>query len=173
MNIKFNEVTWYSKLLAVILFIVVSVLFFCLGIQFQEIKQNKHNQDELDKYAQSLFNESLKTPEKNNKDKPIFVDNKNKLDFKCDAEKIFSLEYVQVFNSPGDGEIYIPIESTVLYLKLENGIREALNHYKTSDGGHINQYINEDSKFIFETNSDKAFIKQNGVTTYKNCVVVE
>ena len=61
----------------------------------------------------------------------------------------------------------------MLYLKLENGIREALNHYKTSDGGHINQYINEDSKFIFETNSDKAFIKQNGVTTYKNCVVVE
>jgi glutaredoxin len=171
MKIKWNEVTWYSKLLAVILFTAVAMLFFYFGIQFQEIKQNKHNQDELDKYAQSLFNESLKVPKKNENNKPIFIDNKNKLNFLCDAGKKFSLEYVQVFNSPGDGEIYIPIESTVLYLKLENEIKEALKYYKTSNGGRINQYIDEDLKFLFETNSDKAFIKQNGVTTYKNCVV--
>ena len=33
MNIKFNEVTWYSKLLAVILFVAVAVLFFYFGAQ--------------------------------------------------------------------------------------------------------------------------------------------
>ncbi len=38
MSIKFNEVTWYSKLGAIILFIlVVPVLTFCIGRKYQEV----------------------------------------------------------------------------------------------------------------------------------------
>ena len=39
MKIKFNEVTWYSKLLAVILFIfLVPALTFYIGEQYGEIQ---------------------------------------------------------------------------------------------------------------------------------------
>lgn len=37
--IKFNEVTWYSKLAAVILFIILlPILTFYIGMQYQQVK---------------------------------------------------------------------------------------------------------------------------------------
>ena len=50
---------------------------------------------------------------------------------------------------------------------------ERLSFSKVSNGGRINQYLNQDSTVLFQTDIDKAFIKQNGIVTYNNCVVVE
>jgi hypothetical protein len=45
MKIKFNEVTWYSKLAAVILFIVVvPVLTFYIGMKYQEVVSIENGQ---------------------------------------------------------------------------------------------------------------------------------
>ncbi|OGI95425.1 hypothetical protein A2917_02590 [Candidatus Nomurabacteria bacterium RIFCSPLOWO2_01_FULL_42_17] len=100
-------------------------------------------------------------------------ENSSKLNFQCDDGKKFSLEYFQVSNSPGPGEIYIPNSITGLDLKFSNGSMERLSFSKVSNGGRINQYLNQDSTVLFQTDIDKAFIKQNGIVTYNNCVVVE
>lgn len=36
MSIEFNKVTWYSKLLALIIFILFPIIGFCLGMQYQK-----------------------------------------------------------------------------------------------------------------------------------------
>ncbi len=38
MHIKWNTVTWYSKLLAVILFVAIFAIGLCLGMQIQLLK---------------------------------------------------------------------------------------------------------------------------------------
>ncbi|MDQ3077083.1 MAG: hypothetical protein M3Q63_03490 [bacterium] len=38
MNIKWNKVTWYSKTLAVILFIIVLYVGICIGREYEQIK---------------------------------------------------------------------------------------------------------------------------------------
>lgn len=43
--IKYNEVTWYSKLVAGILFIIVPILAFCLGIEYQKINSDILNSE--------------------------------------------------------------------------------------------------------------------------------
>jgi hypothetical protein len=103
----------------------------------------------------------------------ISEENTNRLNFQCDAGKKFSLEYFQVSNSPGPGEIYIPNTTTGLDLKFSDGSMEHVSFSKVSNGGRVSQYLNQDSTILFETDSDKAFIKQNGNITYSNCVVVD
>lgn len=41
MKIEWNRVTWYSKLLAVVVFIITFWSAFCLGIQYGKVKQMK------------------------------------------------------------------------------------------------------------------------------------
>ncbi len=38
MNIEWNSVTWYSKLLAVVVFVVALFVAFCLGIQYEQTR---------------------------------------------------------------------------------------------------------------------------------------
>lgn len=39
MNIEWNKVTWYSKLLAIVVFLVTFVLAFSLGVEYEKIKE--------------------------------------------------------------------------------------------------------------------------------------
>ncbi|MBA3284116.1 MAG: hypothetical protein H0U27_03520 [Nitrosopumilus sp.] len=38
MNIKWNKVTWYSKTLAVILFLIVLYVGICIGRRYEQVK---------------------------------------------------------------------------------------------------------------------------------------
>lgn len=40
MKIVWNKVTWYSKLIAVVLFVCTFFLGFWLGMQYQTVQQN-------------------------------------------------------------------------------------------------------------------------------------
>jgi len=44
MNIEWNKVTWYSKFIAVLLFIITFWVAFILGFQFREISYQKNTQ---------------------------------------------------------------------------------------------------------------------------------
>ena len=56
-KIEWNKVTWYSKLLAVVLFVVVFYMGFCLGSQFGEIKAELM----LARNSRQANNENLKS----------------------------------------------------------------------------------------------------------------
>jgi len=48
MQIKWNEVTWYSKFLAIIFFLgVLPVLAFCIGMQYEEVTKEANSEYEI------------------------------------------------------------------------------------------------------------------------------
>lgn len=54
MILEWNKVTWYSKLLAVVLFVITFWIAFCLGIQYQKL--NSGNQESKKEYVLSVGN---------------------------------------------------------------------------------------------------------------------
>ena len=188
MNIKFNEVTWYSKLLAVILFVAVAVLFFYFGAQNIIIENGLDGSSPAFYYSTSSgdpFKDGYESAVKEYDNGFAMCRSdlsfwKNEyanlhelkfpmLNFKCDTGKKFSAQYGESSYSPAPGAINIPHYELRIYFTEDNFVYlSEISH--TSD---VAQYSSYDKKTFFQTEFDKAFIKQNGIITYKNCFIVE
>ncbi len=123
MEIKWREVTWYSQLLAVVLFVGVFVLGYWLG----------------GRNSTETISEEPAEPEK------------HLVSYSCKDEKAIIATYktqaVEVALS--DGRML-----TLLQTISASGIR----------------YANDDESIIFWSKGKGAFLVENDVTTYEDCV---
>jgi len=147
MKIEWNKVTWYSKLLAVIVFVLVFWGAFSLGKEAGEI-------------------ESIPAvaPVQMPAVKPI-----NTVSYSCDASKTIVAAFYQGEAKPVvAGQMPIPTGSVAL--KLGDGRSITLPQTISADGG---RYANADESFVFWSKGNGAFITEKNLnnTTYKNCVV--
>jgi membrane-bound inhibitor of C-type lysozyme len=144
MKIEWNRVTWYSKLLAVILFVLVFYFGFSLGKEAGEIVPN--------------------IPVQVSVIKPI-----NTVSYSCDAGKTIVADFYQGENKPvSAGQMPIPTGSVAL--KLGDGRSITLPQTISADGG---RYANKDESFVFWSKGNGAFITEGTLNdkTYNNCVV--
>ena len=155
MSIKFNEVTWYSKLGAVLLlFGFVPVFSFYVGTQYHVYSD-----------VYTVVETNVRPPRVEEVKKDI------KLDFRCDANKQFSLTYYQVDNSPGPGSIYIPETSTTVVIDFGKDVVEYLT--SNSYTSRFSTYISQDKNTLLEVRDEKAVVRKNSIVTYNNCLRAE
>jgi hypothetical protein len=147
MKIEWNKVTWYSTLLAVILFI----LTFCIGF-------------DLGKYTLPII-----TIHKSIEQQPI-VKPINIVSYTCDAGKVIIAKFYQGETEPSPSPDQPPIPGGSIVLSLSDGRSITLPQTISADG---ERYANSDESFVFWGKGNGAFITEgNGNdTTYKNCVV--
>ena len=146
MKIEWNKVTWYSKLLAVVVFVLVFWGAFSLGKEAGET-------------------ESMIPVVPAPMAKPI-----NTVSYSCDKGKTIVAAFYQGEEKPAvEGQMPIPTGSVVL--KLSDGRSMTLPQTISADGG---RYANVDESFIFWSKGNGAFIMEgkNSTTTYNNCVDV-
>ncbi|MDR3519516.1 MAG: MliC family protein [Candidatus Pacebacteria bacterium] len=143
MKIEWNKVTWYSKLIAVILFVVVFYFGFSLGKEAGEIVPTIPVQIPVVK--------------------PI-----NTVSYSCDAGKTIVAAFYQGVAKPvAAGDMPIPTGSVVL--KLSDGRSMTLPQTISADGG---RYANKDESFVFWSKGNGAFVTESdpNIQTYSNCV---
>jgi len=149
MKIEWNKVTWYSKLLAVILFVVV----FCVGF-------------DLGKNSEKVDYVVLPTVPVNNANTPKLI---NTVSYSCDGGKTILAKYYQGEDKPSPGGDQPPIPGGSVALVLSDGRSMTLPQTISADGG---RYANADESFVFWSKGTGAFIMEgkNSDTTYNNCV---
>ena len=151
MKIEWNKVTWYSKLVAVILFLLVFWAAFSLGEEAGEIKS----------IPMVVPVQIPQTPAA----KPI-----NTVSYSCNGNKTIVASFYQGENKPvAAGQMPIPTGSVAL--KLGDGRSMTLPQTISADGG---RYANSDESFVFWSKGAGAFITENNPnnTTYKDCIAV-
>jgi len=144
MKIEWNKVTWYSKLIAVVIFVLTFYIGFNLGEQKIEIIKNIP-------VIPSIV-------------KPI-----NTVSYTCQAGKVIIAKYYQGENKPvAPGQPPIPGGS--VGLELGDGRSTTLPQTISADGG---RYANANESLVFWSKGNTAFITENNPNnmTYKNCVV--
>jgi hypothetical protein len=150
MKIEWNKVTWYSKIAAVMLFILVFYIGFDLG-----------------QYSLPIIPIAISTqqqlPLKNVK--PI-----NIVSYTCNAGKVIIADFYQGESKPTGGPDMPPIPSGSVALKLGDGRSMTLPQTISADG---ERYANSDESFVFWGKGNTAFVTEGNPnnTTYKNCVV--
>jgi membrane-bound inhibitor of C-type lysozyme len=146
MKIEWNKVTWYSKLLAVILFVLVFWGGFSLG-----------------KEAGEINSVVLSVPPS------VTIQPVNTVSYSCDAGKTIVAAFYQGENKPvAAGQMPIPTGSVIL--KLSDGRSMTLPQTISADGA---RYANTNESFVFWSKGNGAFITEKTLDnmTYKNCVV--
>ena len=122
MSIKWKKVTWYSQIVAIVLFVGV----FCLGIFLgRKVGVNE------------VLGPSI-----------------NDVSFSCDAGK----------------SIHAVFYNREVHVALSGDVETFLSQTISADGG---RYANADESLVFWAKGQGAFVTENGVTTYANCVVVK
>ncbi len=158
MKIIFNKVTWYSKILAVIVFIfVLPSLTFYIGMRYQEVKGVNLANSESIKKEVSISELS---------------DNSDTINLQCELNKKLKIRSMEVSNSPGPGSIYIPKNQTLITLQLGNGKESGFLNELTYSSKSAT-YANEDKSLVLEVKNNTATVKENGVPTYDNCILSE
>jgi membrane-bound inhibitor of C-type lysozyme len=148
MKIEWNKVTWYSKLIAVILFVLTFYIAFNLGKESAEIIQ-------IPAPVQTIAVV-----------KPI-----NTVSYSCDAGKKITAAFYQGESKPAISLDQPPIPGGSVALKLSDGRSMTLPQTISADG---ERYANKDESFVFWGKGNGAFITENNLnnTTYNNCVVI-
>lgn len=173
MKIEFNKVTWYSKLLALIVVAgFIPALFYYLGVESQKINQTTI--DILGNNEVQMSNEILTVDNVNFSDAaPTVVlapsSNANIINLQCAENKKLSLEYFQVDHSPGPGAIYIPETRTSVSLSREGKPVEYLLN-QPSSGNSFSSYVNSDKTVTLEISNYGANLMEKGFVTYRDCV---
>ena len=150
MKIEWNKVTWYSKLLAVILFALVFWGAFSLGEEAGGIVPTP-----------VVFTPVAQAPVI----KPI-----NTVSYDCDGNKTIVASFYQGKTLPVPaGQMPIPTGS--VSIKLSDGRSMTLPQTISADGG---RYANTDESFVFWSKGAGAFITENNPNnmTYKDCIAV-
>ena len=147
MKIEWNKVTWYSKLLAVILFVLTFYIGFGLGKQSNEIILTPKDVPILTTVA-----------------KPI-----NTVSYSCAGNKIISAAFYQGATKPAPSPDQPPIPGGSVVLQLSDGRSLTLPQTISADGG---RYANADESIVFWSKGDTAFITEGNPNNpiYKDCV---
>lgn len=144
MKIEYNKVTWYSTLIAVILYVGTFFFAFYLGEQVQLIK---------DSLAQFVVGQNQKTTTSTTTVTPSAGDSViNSAVFYCDGGKTINAVFF------GDR----------VELTLSDGRTENIAQGISASGA---RYTNEDESFVFWNKGDTAFIQEENTTTYQNCAI--
>ena len=148
-KIVWNQVTWYSKLLAVIVFVLVFWGAFSLGKQAGEI-------DSI--IIPVTAPASISTPI-------------NTVSYKCDGGKTINAKFYEgVAKAPAKPN-QMPVPTGSVALKLSDGRSMNLPQTISADGG---RYADKIEEFIFWSKGNGAFFEEGVSThtpTYENCVV--
>ena len=144
MKLQWNKVTWYSKLIAVLVFLGVFVWAFYLGRQYEEIAG-------MEATSTGTVVPPAQTPAN------LVTENiVNSVLFKCDAGKTIQAQFMQ--NTIGQGSVAI---------ELSDGRDMILPQTLSADGA---RYARQDESLIFWNKGNTAFIEEGSSTTYQNCV---
>lgn len=142
-KIQWNKVTWYSKLIAVILFVAVFAWAFYLGEMYEQIFQIKNT------VAMNSITESLI----------------NNVAFSCDSGKTIQAQFMQ--NTLGQGSVALQL-SDGRSLILPQAISADGGRYTTPDESFVfwdkgnGSFIEENVPYATSTSPEM---------TYSNCVV--
>jgi hypothetical protein len=145
MKIEWNKVTWYSKLLAVILFVLTFYIGFGLG------KESSSNPG------------FVSVPVAVNK--PV-----NVVSYSCAGNKTISAAFYQGATKPAPSPDQPPIPGGSVALQFSDGRSLFLPQTISADGG---RYANADESIVFWSKGDTAFVTEGDPNneTYKDCIV--
>jgi membrane-bound inhibitor of C-type lysozyme len=145
MKIEWNKVTWYSKLAAIILFVLVFYIGFNLG------------KDKAAIIPEPEFSQPTAEPI-------------NIVSYTCGTGKVIIAKYYQGESKPSPSSDKPPIPGGSVALELGDGRSMTLLQTISADGG---RYADADESFVFWSKGNTAFITESNPdnTTYKNCVV--
>jgi len=124
--IEFKKPTWYSLVIAIILYVAVFFLGFFLGMRYENAMAT----------ARQYENGAIKA----------------------------------VFACPDSKAVYAEFTKNKVSLVLSDGRELNLNQTISGSGA---RYANSDESFVFWNKGNGAFIEENGVTTYEDCVTAE
>jgi len=146
MKIEWNKVTWYSKVAAVVLFVLTFYIGFNLG------------KDTLKIIPEPEFKH------------PSVVKPINTVSYVCDSGKVIIAKFYQGENKPVSNPDQPPIPTGSVALELGDGRSVSLLQTISADGG---RYADPDESFVFWSKGNGAFITENNPNnmTYKNCKV--
>ncbi len=146
MTIEYNKVTWYSKLLAVVIFVATFFIGFCFGQQYEEIQ--------LSSVAPTTYTEKeVVTPRPNQ------------------ALGVRGSDVVSdvIFSCPDGKNIHATFRtSQKVDLELSDGRSMTLPQVISASGA---RYANTDESFVFWNKGDGAFVEEHGTTTFKDCAM--
>ena len=150
MKIEFNKVTWYSWTLAGIIFLViVPVLTFYFWSQFNDVAQ----------VYKGIEVESLSSESQLNK---IIAS----ASYECKAGKTISAIFYKGQDEPVvSGQP--PKPSGSVKISLSDGRDMTLSQTISADGG---RYATPNESLIFWSKGNGAFVQENNLETYSNCV---
>lgn len=94
--------------------------------------------------------------------------NSNIIKLQCANGKGMTLEYAQVYNSPGEGAIYIPEVRTGVSVFREGKPSEHLMNQPSFDSS-FSLYVNADKTMILEISGYTANLTEKGFVTYRDC----
>lgn len=142
--------TWYSKLLAVILFVLVFYVGFLLG------------------------KDTVSVPFEREFSQPSTVQPINTVSYTCAGGKVIIAKYYQNESIPVAKSGQPPIPGGSVSLTLGDGRSMTLLQTISADG---TRYADTDESFIFWSKGNTAFIAENDLTNktyngYNNCVAL-
>jgi membrane-bound inhibitor of C-type lysozyme len=149
-KIHWNKVTWYSKLLAVILFLAIFAWAFHLGRQYEQVYERiaaanaPATSTVLGLVSENLIANAV---------------------FTCDSDKAIQAQFMQ--NTIGQGSVA---------LELSDGRSLVLPQAMSADGA---RYAKPDGSFVFWDKGNGSFIEEgapyatNTPETYSNCVTAQ
>ena len=146
MKIEWNKVTWYSKVAAVVLFVLTFYIGFNLG------------KDTVKIIPEPEFTHSTIT-------KPI-----NTVSYICSSGKVVIAKFYQGADKPVSSPNQPPIPTGSVALQLGDGRSVSLAQTISADGG---RYADPDESFVFWSKGNGAFITETNLNnmTYKDCKV--
>jgi membrane-bound inhibitor of C-type lysozyme len=141
MKISYSTVTWYSQIVAIILFVAVFFFGFYIGGKYNE-------------YTAVSFPIAVKPAI--NASRVSLQKLVNNVTFFCPAGTFI----VSQFLDTASGKSFVDLE-------LSDGRALSLPQVISADGG---RYANPSGSFVFWNKGSGAFIQENGTTTYSGCV---
>lgn len=130
MKIEYDKVTWYSKLLALIIYASTLFIGLFLGMRYENAKAVVSEYEDKSKIIKAVF--------------------------ACPDNKAIYAEFVN--------------KDDKVNLILSDGRSLTLPRAISASGA---RYANSDESFVFWNKGNGAFIDENGIITYQDCVTQE
>jgi membrane-bound inhibitor of C-type lysozyme len=159
--IVFNKVTWYSRLLALILFLLIlPALAFYIGMQYERFLALSEDMAQ-ESYAVGKLTSALASWQKI-----------AEAHYLCDAGRTIDAVYYEGPKQPAAAEGEMPHPSGKVSVSLDGG--DALVLMQTISGSGI-RYATADESLVFWSKGEEALIMRENVMdpAYTNCKAVE
>jgi membrane-bound inhibitor of C-type lysozyme len=148
MTIEWNKVTWYSKLFAVILFVLTFYIAFLLGFACGKTAEINYNIPAV----VSPVNQPVATAS-----------------YYCDAGKIISASYYNGASASVAVAGEPPVPTGNVQLKLSDERTMTLAQTISADGA---RYASADGSIVFWNKGNGVMFTENNKATYTNCIMV-